>query len=79
MDLHNSTGRAVPLTWIPLDSQLTVDLVTNLTMLVNIRTVQDEDAIHVHFNIRFKVVNQAGDLTGYRTVWYKPTGIANNS
>ena len=37
--MHNATGRAVPLTWLLLDSQLTIDLIANSNMLVNIRKV----------------------------------------
>ena len=66
--LHNSTVLEVPLTWILLDIQSTVDLVANAMILVNIRTVRDEDAICVHCNIRVKVVNQDGDLPRYATV-----------
>ena len=77
MDFHNSPGRAVPLPWILLDSKSKAELVANPKMLVNIWTVQDENAICVHCNIVVKAVNQAGDLPGYGTVWYKPTGVTN--
>ena len=43
--MHNNTGRAVPLTWLLLDSQSMVDLIANAEMLVNIRTVRGKDAI----------------------------------
>ena len=75
--MHNSTRRAVPLTWILLKSQSTVDLIENPRILVNIRKVWVEDAIRVHFNNGFKIVERVGDLPGYGTVWYEPTGIAN--
>ena len=77
MTFHNITGRALPLTWLLVNSQLTVHLIVNNKMLVNIRTVQDEDAIQVHCNSSVKIVNRIGDLTGYGTVWYKPTVIDN--
>ena len=54
-----------------------MDLIANSKMLVNIRKVRVKDAIWVHCNSRFKNVDRVGDLPGYRTVWYKPTGIAN--
>ena len=38
--MHNATGRAVPITWILVNIQLTVDLITNPIMLLNIRKVQ---------------------------------------
>ena len=48
MAMHNATGRAVPLTWILLYSQSTVDLIENKKMLVNIRKVRGKDSIRVH-------------------------------
>ena len=75
--MHNATGIAVPLTWLLLDSQSTVYLIANENMLVNIRKVRGEDAIRVHYNSGVKLVDRVGDLCGYGTFWYKPTGIAN--
>ena len=75
--MHNNTGREVPLKWILLDIQSTVDLIVNAKMLVNIGTVQGEDAIGVHCNRGVKIVDRVGGLPGYGTVWYEPTGIAN--
>ena len=77
MVIGNGTRRTVPLTWLLLDSQLKVDLISNPRMLLNIRKVRSEDAICVHCNSGVKVVDRVGDLTGYGTVWYEPTGIAN--
>ena len=75
--MYSNTGHAVPLTWLLLDSQSTVDMISNAKMLVNIRTLRGKDAIQVHFNSSVKIVNRVGDLPSYRTVWYKTTGIAN--
>ena len=69
MVVHNNTGRAVPLTWLLLDSQSTVDLIANPRMLLNIRRVQIENVIRVHCNSRVKVVDRIGKLPGYGTVW----------
>ena len=66
--MHNATGGAVPLTWILLDSQLTVDLISNPRILLNIRKVRSEDDIRVHCNSGVKVVDRVGDLPGYGTV-----------
>ena len=52
-------------------------MIANPKMLVNISKVQGKDAIRVHCNIRVKILDRVGDLSGYGTVWYKPTGIAN--
>ena len=46
--MHNNTGQKLPLTCLLLDSQSTVDLITNSRMLLNIRRVQSEDTICVH-------------------------------
>ena len=46
--MHNTTGRALTLTWLLLDIQLTVNLIANAKMLVKIRKVWGEDAIRVH-------------------------------
>ena len=75
--MHNSTGLTVHLTWILLNIQLTVDLISNTEMLVSIRTVQGEDVIRVHCNSGVKIVERVGDLLGYGTLWYELTGIAN--
>ena len=74
--MHNTTSHAVPLTWLILDSQSTVELIANAKMLVNIRKVRGEDAIRVHCNSGVKIVDRVGDLPGYGTVWYEPTGIS---
>ena len=47
MAIHNTTGCAVPLTWLLLDSQSTVDLIVNVKILVKIRKVRDEYTIRV--------------------------------
>ena len=75
--LHNSTGQAVPLTWLLLDVQTTVDIITNPGIMVKNWFVPDEDAIYFHCNSGVKAVNQASDPPGYGTEWYEPTGIAN--
>ena len=68
-DTHNATGRAVPLSWLVLDSHLTVDLIATPKMLLNIRKVRGEDAIRVHCNRGVKIVDRVGDLPGYRNFW----------
>ena len=62
--MHNATRRAVPLTWILLDSQSTVDLISNPRMLLNIRKVRSEDAIRMHCNSGVKVLERVIDLPG---------------
>ena len=66
--MHNATRRSVPLMWLLLGSQLTVDLIANPRMFLNIRKVRSKDAIRVHCNSRVKVLDRVGDLPGYGTV-----------
>ena len=77
MDTNNSTGQAVPFTWILLEIQSTMNLIANPNMLLNIKKVREKDAIRVHCNSRVKIVYRVGDLPGYGTVWRKLTVIAN--
>ena len=76
MAVHKATGCVVPLTWILLDSHSTVYLIANPKIMVNISKVRVKYAIWVHCNSGSKIVDRVGDLPGYVTVWYKPTGIA---
>ena len=39
--------------------------------------VRGKDAIRVHCNSGVKILDRVGDLPGYGTVWYEPTGIVN--
>ena len=77
MATNNTTRRAVPLTWLLLNSQSTVDLIVNKKMLVNIRKMRGKDVIRVHCNSGIKIVDGVGYLPCHGTVWYEPTGIAN--
>ena len=56
--MHNTTGRAVPLTWLLIDSQLTVNLIANPKMIVNVRKVRVKDAIWVHCNSGANIVDR---------------------
>ena len=75
--MHNTTGCAVPLTWLFLCSQSKVDLIANAKILVDMRKVWSEDAIRVRCSSGFKIVDRVGDLPGYGNVWYERTGISN--
>ena len=63
--MHNTTGCTLPLTWLLLGSQLTVDLIVNAKMLVNVRKMRGKDSIRVHCNSGVKVVDRVRDLPGY--------------
>ena len=75
--MHNTTRRAVPLTWLLLNSQATVNLIANPIMMMNTRKVWNEDAICVYCKSGVKVMDRVGNLPGYGTVWYEQTGIVN--
>ena len=75
--MHNTTHCAVPLKFLLLDSQSTVDLIANMKIYVNIRKVRGEDSIRVHCISSVKIVDRFSYLPGYRTVWYETTGTSN--
>ena len=62
----------MPLTWLLLDIQSTVDLIANPKIMLNIRKVRIEDDIRVHCNGGFEIVDGVGDLPVYGTVRYEP-------
>ena len=65
----------IPESWILLDSQSTVDVFCNARLLHNIPDVKRQ--LVLHCNVGTTLVTKKGDLRGYGTVWYHPTGIAN--
>jgi len=65
----------IPSSWILLDSQSTVDVFCNSRLLSNIREAKRQ--LVLHCNAGTVLVTMTGDLKGYGTVWYHPTGIAN--
>ena len=56
-------------------SHSTVDVFYNARLLQNIRKVNK--TIDIHYNAGVGSTDMLGDLPGYGTVWYHPTGIAN--
>ena len=62
--MHNATGQAVPLTWILLDIQSTVELIANQKILLNISKVWGKDSIRVHCNGGVKIIDRVGNLPG---------------
>jgi len=65
----------IPSSWILLDSQSTVDVFCNSRLLGNIRKAKWQ--LVLHCNAGTVLVTMKGDLKGYGTVWYHPTGIVN--
>ena len=70
------TGGAVPEWWLLLDNQSTVDVISNRSLLRNIRKAPNP--CRISCNAGVVVVDTIGDLPGYPSpVWYHPGGIAN--
>ena len=61
--------------WVLLDSQSTIDLFCNTSLLTNIRVVSDH--LNIFCNAGSASTNMVGDLKGYGTVWFYASGIAN--
>ena len=77
-DLRNvevQHGGHLPLEWILLDNQSTVDVFTNCHLLKNI--CRSKTNMFIHCTTGVAKTNMIGDLPGYGTVWYHPDRIAN--
>jgi hypothetical protein len=65
----------LPRTWILLDNQSTIDVFYNRDLLTDIR--KGTGSMDIHCNAGVATTNLVGELAGYGTVWYHPSGIAN--
>ena len=73
---RNSCSKGpIPGTWLLLDSQATIDVISNGELLKNIHHVKT--MLHIRCNTGVKTTTMLGNLSGYGLVWYFPNGIAN--
>ena len=68
-------GVHIPITWILVDNQSTVNVFNNKNFLKNIRKYHR--SIKTHCNAGTATIDMVGDLPGFGMVWYHPEGIAN--
>ena len=71
----SSKRKGIPLTWMLLDSQSTIDVFCNAELLENIR--KSDTSLNIRCNAGVRTTDWKGYLPGYGWVWYYPEGIAN--
>ena len=65
----------LPMEWVFLDNQSTIDVFVNHRLLKNIRRI--DQYMYIHCTAGVTRTNLVGELPGYGTVWFHPDGIAN--
>ena len=73
--LETRHGGRLPLEWVLLDNQSTIDVFVNRRLLKNIRQINQY--MYIHCTAGVTRTNLVGELPGYGTVWLHPDGIAN--
>ena len=68
-------GGRLPLEWVLLDNQSTIDVFVNRHLLQKIRRIGQY--MYIHCTAGVTQTNLVGDLPGYGTIWFHPDGIAN--
>ena len=71
----SSSQATIPRTWILLDNQLSVDIISNPALVTIIKTSKHLITITSHAGS--KMIHQEATLPGYGRVWFDPTGPAN--
>ena len=64
-----------PPRWLLLDSESTIDTISNKAVMSKIKKL--EIAITIHYNAGSRQVQYTADLKGYRRIWYNQKSIAN--
>ena len=75
MFTFSQSRKNIPVNWILLDSQSTVDIFCNPRLVENICRVKDR--MKMQCNAGTRVTNLVGDLPGYGPVWFNSRAIAN--
>ena len=73
--LETRHGGRLPMEWVLLDNQSTIDVFVNHRLLKNIRRI--DQYMYIHCTAGVTRTNLVGELPGYGTVWFHPDGIAN--
>ena len=72
---NSCSKEPIPGTWLLLDSQANIDVISNGGLLTNIHHVKT--TLRIRCNAGVKTTTTRGNLSGYGPVWYFPNGIAN--
>ena len=70
LDIGNEKKRRVPVNWLLLDIQSTVDVVCNSRIVKNIRQYTYRESVTIHCNAGTRKVEMFTDLKNYGTVWF---------
>jgi hypothetical protein len=73
--LSQANDAQIPKTWILIDSQSTIDLFCNKSLLEGVRSTKSS-RLSVSCNAGNRIVTKEGDLKGYWRVWFDPRAIA---
>ena len=73
--LETRHGGRLPMEWVLLDNQSTIDVFVNHRLVKNIRRI--DQYMYIHCTAGVTRTNLVSELPGYGTVWFHPDGIAN--
>ena len=73
--MSSKSKTSIPESWILLDSQSTIDVFSNVSLLTKVH--ETNTTLSIRCNAGVKTTKYRGHLSGYGWVWYYPDGIAN--